>query len=201
MNNRDFWEEKYRQSGRWLGLTNPFLYCFKPKDKAMGMSISIMDLRKDLPLLMDWTRPVIPGYIRSIHYPLFSDYQDLLRFYIKEMTGRLRLFPFVVKSTGRIILYFDCLQEKRDKKECSYPKIYVFFHYPQKEMLLETKDNLRMAAPFIVDFMQRTMGRRRTVFVVPLEQDVFVPFLIDPEKTMEILPPSPDFLFWRIFWR
>lgn len=197
MNNQYFWEKRTKPSKRWLVSTTPSLYSFKLKNISFVLAISLMDLRKDLPLLIDWIHPSFPSNKWSIRYPETSDQRTFFEFYTKELSTRMRLFPFVIKEHENIFLFFDCLQDKRDKGKKSNPCAYVFFHYPPRNDFIEMKSYLLLMSPFVVDFLRRTMGCR-TIFCIPNNQVVLIPFLRNSIHKTDIQPPSTNFPFWKI---
>lgn len=198
MANRFFGKDRKASFRRWIGNTTPLLYGFSVKDVSGLFTVTTMDLRKDLVLVKDWKRPVLPDSIQGIRYPLGKDCRDLIRFYRKELSSKLRLFPFVVRKAARIVLCFDCLTGKNNIKKKRYPFVYIFVILPPCGQAYGLESMFKAVLPHVLDFLNRSMGRRRCVFILPLQMDISLSAFIGLPFLGEIEPPTTETSYWKI---
>jgi len=198
MANHFFGKDGKASFHRWIGNTTPVLYGFRVKDASGLFTITTMDLRNDLVLVKDWKRPVLSASIQGTRYPSGTDCRDLMRFYRKELSSKLRLFPFVVRKAAHIVLCFDCLAGKNNTKKKRYPFVYVFVILPSSEQADGLESMFKAVLPHVLGFLNRSMGRRRCVFILPSEQDISLSAFMGLPFPGEIEPPTTETPYWRI---
>jgi hypothetical protein len=189
-------------TGTWLMQQCPVLYGAECTYRHLQISISIMNLREDIPYMTNWKHKFLLAYVRRIRFPCHCDYNSLFQFYKREMISKLRLFPFIVRSDTFIIMQFDCLPQCLHKNRESQT-VYVSFYFPPicelpGKYFMDNKTVMQMVLPHILDFLRKVTSCKKPVFLVgTTDEDCLTSFrLLDPYP--EIIKPDYQKPYWMV---